>query len=172
MFPLFDLPLDLSAGGLDATLVLASAGYSPAALLATLTGAVRLSVQNGVLAGIDLDRATGDLPDDGISSALSGGSMAFDRLDVIARVDHGSIQMKEAQLRAVSGTIGITGSIDLPESAADLRLALRPAVPNPPEIGLRLNGPFDALRRIPELAAVTRWRATERAAAGQDVSTP
>jgi len=170
--PLFDLPLDLSAGALDAALSLTAAGHSPAALLATLNGGVRLTVPHGVLSGIDLDRATGDLPDSGVSSALSGGSMAFDRLDVIAGADHGSIQMKEAQLRAVSGTIGITGSIDLPGSAADLRLALRPAVPNPPEIGLRLNGPFEALRRIPELAAVTRWRATEHAATGQGTQTP
>jgi uncharacterized protein involved in outer membrane biogenesis len=165
--PLFDLPLDLTAGALDASLSLTAAGHSPAALLATLNGALRLTVQNGVLQGIDLDRATGDLPDSAVSSALSGGSMAFDRLDVTATAEHGSVQMKQAELRAVSGTIGITGNIDLPGAAADLRLALRPAVPNPPEIGLRLNGPFDALRRIPELAAVTRWRATERSTAVQ-----
>ena len=160
--PLFDLPLDLTAGALDAKLSLTAAGHSPAALLATLNGALRLAVQNGVLQGIDLDRATGDLAEGAVSSALAGGSMAFDRLDMTATADHGSVQMKQAELRAASGTIGITGSIDLPGGAADLRLALRPAVPNPPEIGLRLNGPFEALRRIPELAAVTRWRATER----------
>jgi uncharacterized protein involved in outer membrane biogenesis len=170
--PLFDLPLDLTAGALDASVALTAAGYSPAALLATLGGGLRLSVQNGMLAGIDLDRATGDLPDAGVSTALSGGSMAFDRLDVTAHADHGSVQMTEAELRAASGTVGITGSVDLPGAAADLRLALRPAVPNPPEIGLRLSGPFDALRRIPELAALTRWRATERGAAGPDTQTP
>jgi len=170
--PLFGLPLDLTAGALDATASLTAAGYSPAALLATLGGGLSLSVRNGMLAGIDLDRATGDLPDAGIRQALSGGSMAFDRLDVTARADHGSLQMTEAALRAASGTIGITGSIDLPGAAADLRLALRPAVPDPPEIGLRLNGPFDALRRIPELAAVARWRTGERGGRGQDTQTP
>ena len=170
--PLFDLPLDLNAGALDAAVSLTAAGHSPAALLATLSGRLRLSVQNGMLAGIDLDRATGDLPDAGIRTALSGGSMAFDRLDITARADHGSVQITQAELRAASGTIGVTGSIDLPGSAADLRLALRPAVPNPPEIGLRLNGPLDALRRIPELAAVARWRATERGASGQETQTP
>jgi uncharacterized protein involved in outer membrane biogenesis len=170
--PLFDLPLDLTAGALDATVSLTAAGHSPAALLATLGGGVRLSVQSGMLAGIDLDRATGDLPAAGISTALSGGSMGFDRFDMTARVEHGSVQMRQAELRATSGTIGITGSIDLPGAAADLRLALRPAVPDPPEIGLRLSGPFDALRRIPELAALTRWRATERAAPAPDTQTP
>jgi uncharacterized protein involved in outer membrane biogenesis len=170
--PLFDLPLDLSAGALDGSASLTAAGYSPAALLATLGGRLHLSVQNGMLSGIDLDRATGDLPDADIRTALSGGSMAFDRLDVTAHADHGSVQMSEAELRAASGTVGISGSIDLPGAAADLRLALRPAVPNPPEIGLRLNGPFDALRRIPELAGLTRWRATEHGATGPETQTP
>jgi hypothetical protein len=32
-------------------------------------------------------------------------------------------------------------------------------VANPPEIGLRLTGRLDALRRMPELAGVARWRA-------------
>jgi hypothetical protein len=40
-----------------------------------------------------------------------------------------------------------------------LHLALLPAVPDPPEIGLRLAGPADAPERVPELAGAVRWRA-------------
>lgn len=170
--PLFELPVDLTGGVMDATIALTAAGHSPAAFLATLSGEVRFSVRDGSLAGIDMDRVAGDLPDEAIRAALSGGSMGFDRLDVAARADHGSLRITEAALRAVSGAMGMTGSVDLSGSTADLRLALRPAVPDPPEIGLRLNGPLDALRRIPELAAVVRWRAGERGAGLVPVPAP
>jgi uncharacterized protein involved in outer membrane biogenesis len=162
--PLFQLPVDVTGGVTDATIALTASGHSPAALLATLGGEMRLSVRDGSLAGIDMDRVPEDLPDEAVRAALSGGSTGFDRLDVTARADHGNLQITGAALRAVSGTMGMTGSVDLAGSAADLRLTLRPAVPDSPEIGLRLNGPLDSLRKIPELAAVVRWRAGERAA--------
>ena len=152
---------------MDATVALNATGHSPAALLATLGGDIRFSVRDGTLSGIDMDSATGDLPDAAIEAALAGGSMGFDRLDVDARVDHGSLRISQAALRAGSGTMGMTGAIDLAGSSGDLRLALRPAVPDAPEIGLRLNGPLDSMRRIPELAAVVRWRTTARGAGGQ-----
>jgi len=165
--PPFGLPVDLTGGAMDATVALNATGHSPAALLATLGGDIRFSVRDGTLSGIDMDSATGDLPDAAIEAALAGGSMGFDRLDVDARVDHGSLRISQAALRAGSGTMGMTGAIDLAGSSGDLRLALRPAVPDAPEIGLRLNGPLDSMRRIPELAAVVRWRTTARGAGGQ-----
>jgi hypothetical protein len=170
--PPFGLPVDLSGGVIDATVSLTAAGHSPAALLATLGGSAGFSVRDGTLAGIDLDRVGGDLPDEAIATALSGGSMGFDRMDLAARVDHGSLRISQAALRAASGTMGMTGSIDLAGATGDLRLALRPAVPDPPEIGLRLNGPLDAMRRIPELAAVVRWRAGARGATPPPAATP
>jgi uncharacterized protein involved in outer membrane biogenesis len=159
--PLFELPVDVTGGVMDATVALTASGHSPAALLATLGGEVHFSVRDGLLAGIDMDRVAGDLPDEAIGSALSGGSMGFDRLDVAASVDHGSLRITEAASRAVSGTMGLSGNVDLAGSTADLRLVLRPAVPDPPEIGLRLNGPLGSLRRTPELADVVRWRTGE-----------
>ncbi len=170
--PPFALPVDASGGIVDATGAFTAAGHSPGTLLATLVGRLNFSVHDGTLTGIDMDRATGDLPDDAIAAALSGGSMGFDRLDLEARVDHGSLRITQAALRAASGTMGMTGSIDLAGSTGDLRLALHPAVPDPPEIGLRLNGPLDAMRRIPELASVVRWRAAARSTAPQAAPVP
>ncbi len=51
------------------------------------------------------------------------------------------------------------GNIDLPAAAAALRFELRPAMPDPPVLGLRVTGPLAAPVRTPELADVTRWRA-------------
>ena len=59
----------------------------------------------------------------------------------------------------------IGGTIDLPDQSLDLRLDARPATPAAPQIGLRLTGKPDAAVRTPELADLTRWRATHEAAA-------
>ncbi|WP_264714609.1 AsmA family protein [Limobrevibacterium gyesilva] len=157
--PLFDLPLDLTAGTLDGSASLTAAGHSPAALLATLGGNLRLAVQGGMLSGVDLVRATGDLTEAGVQAAFAGGSTPFDRLEATARIGLGRMTLDQAQVTAPSGTIVLTGGTDLPAATADLHLLARPAVPDPPELGLHLNGPFGALRRTPELAGLIRWRA-------------
>ncbi|RKK00481.1 AsmA family protein, partial [Teichococcus wenyumeiae] len=51
------LPLSLVSGQLDGEMSLRATGHSPAALLAGLEGAARLSVRGGVLAGTDLNAA-------------------------------------------------------------------------------------------------------------------
>ncbi len=168
--PLLDLPVDLTEGTLDGRVSLTAAGYSPAALLATLGGELNLSVRDGVLAGVDLaaiDLAQ-DLPDAAVARALEGGTTPFVRLDVSAKADGGNVRLDSATAVGPAGTIAIAGSFNLPGAAADLRLALRPKLPDsldaaqgavPPEIGLRLNGALDALHRTPELADLTSWRA-------------
>jgi uncharacterized protein involved in outer membrane biogenesis len=157
--PLFDLPFDLTAGTLDASASFTALGYAPAALLATLGGDLHLTVLGGTLAGVDLPRAGGDLANAAVGAALAGGSTPFDRLDVAARLQRGDLQLGQAQLNAASGSILFSGGIDLPTAVVDARLGLHPAVPDAPEIGLRLSGPLGAPLRIPELAEVARWRA-------------
>jgi hypothetical protein len=117
-----------------------------------------------VLAGVDLRKAAGPLAEDGVRTALTGGSMPFARLNLSVHVERGNIRLGEVSLNAGSGTASLTGDIDLPYNSGDLRLSLRPAVPDPPEIVLRLDGPLEAMRRIPDLLDLTRWR-TEHAAA-------
>ncbi len=168
VMPLLDLPLDLTEGTIDGTLALQAAGYSPAALLATLGGTLALAVHDGVLSGVSLGAVElgGAAPDASVAKALAGGTTPFERFDVAAKAEHGTLRLERADLVGPEGAIAMTGSIDLPGASADLRLALRPKPPEdspagvaPPEIGLHLNGGFDALRRTPELADLTRWRA-------------
>ena len=47
----------------------------------------------------------------------------------------------------------------LPAATAALRFVLRPAMPDPPVLGLRVAGPLAAPARTPELSDVIRWRA-------------
>jgi hypothetical protein len=157
--PLFATPFDLTAGVVDASAVLTAAGFSRAGLLATLAGTATLSAHDGVMTGIDLAKAGGELREEDIRAALAGGSTAFERLDATARVEHGAVTLTQAELTGNAGTIAITGRIDLPAEALDLRLALHPQVPDPPEIGLRVTGPAGAPKRAPETSDVIRWRA-------------
>lgn len=156
--PLFELPLDVVSGTLDLGLAMSATGHSPAALLSTLAGEAHMQVRDGVLSGVAMAKASDGLTPEDVEAALRGGATPFSALDVQVQADKGILTLRQASLTAPSGTASVTGSLDLPGAAADLRLAIRPAVPDAPEIGLRLTGPLDALRRTPELAEVMRWR--------------
>ena len=51
-----------------------------------------------------------------------------------------------------------SGAIDLGRGALDLRVAAKP-MPEAAEVGLRLTGPAEAPRRLPEFAGFLQWRA-------------
>jgi len=157
--PLFGLPVDIASGRLDASVSLTASGYSPAALLSTLSGQVRLQAADGTVAGVSLGDALGRLEDPAVRAALTGGTTAFTRMDLALRAQGGVLQVVDGRMTGPSGTATLAGSVDLTGNTAALRLGLTPAVPDPPEIGLFLAGPIDGLRRLPELAAVARWRA-------------
>ncbi|MDE2197757.1 MAG: AsmA family protein [Rhodospirillales bacterium] len=166
--PLLDLPLDLTAGRVTAAASLRAAGHSPAALLATLQGALSLDVTNGALTGVALGAmATSPagggarrLADDaGLRAALAGGTTLFDRFAVHAAIDHGALRLGDAVLAAPAGSIELGGGTDLAAGTADLHLVLRPALPDPPALALRVSGPLGNLRRAPDLSDAIRWRA-------------
>jgi uncharacterized protein involved in outer membrane biogenesis len=161
--PLFDEPVDIASGKLDASVDFTASGHSPAALLSTLGGEARLTARDGTLSGVALGNAEGSLSDAAVKSALAGGTTPFSRLDLAVRAEHGVLRVAEGRMVGPAGTAGLTGSVDLPGDAADLRLGLRPTVPDPPEIGLLLAGPLEQLRREPELAAAALWRAEHAA---------
>ncbi|MEJ1975174.1 MAG: AsmA family protein [Acetobacteraceae bacterium] len=164
--PLLDAPLDLTAGRLDAAVRLDASGYSPAALLATLSGTAQAAVQDGTLTGLDLAQVNAALaqPDAGavqagVSAGLAAGTTPFSRLDASATLSQGAVAFQQVQLAAAPGTITLTGTVDLPAAAMELRLATHPALTGAPTIPLRLIGPNAAPHRTPELADLARWLA-------------
>ena len=171
---LADMQVDLAAGTVDAHVLLTAAGYSPAALVATLGGTLTATVHGGVLAGIDLAQiadAVRAAPANGaakldasLRNALSGGSTGFETLSIAAQASGGSVTLGATTLTSDNGGADFSGSIDLPRGELDLRMLLRPAVSDPPDIGLRLTGPASAPRRTPELAGANRWLAEHPAA--------
>ncbi len=171
--PLYGTPVDVVAGHLDAGAKLFSSGYSPAGMLANLAGPVQLTIQDGAVTGLDAGRvvsslrsvvATGNSPDaaaaqSAVAEALRSGVTPFTRLEADGTLSHGTITLGRGAVTLPSGSIAATGSVDLPEEAIDVHLALQPALETAPVIGLRLIGPVAAPSRSPELAGLARWLA-------------
>ncbi|GGG16395.1 hypothetical protein GCM10010964_00860 [Caldovatus sediminis] len=172
--PLFGLPvLDLTAGHAEGELRVNGRGHSPAALLATLEGELRLAVRNGVMVGFDLGALVAASAEEapeaaeeavrralGVSDGPGGGATAFERLEVAARLLDGRAVLEQARLGGEGGTAAsASGAIDLARGALDLQIAARPAQAEAPDIGLRLSGNLADPRRLAETSAWARWRA-------------
>lgn len=165
--PVSGLKLDLLAGRANATMRLSATGYSPSTLLATLQGDVALDVDDGVLTGFDLfrvqllagraDRRNRAATEAGLREALAGGPTAFERLELHGTASAGALTLHDTRLVGVAGKADFSGTIGLANSMVDLRVALHPAIMDPPEIALRLVGKLDDPRRTPELAGFLRW---------------
>ncbi len=165
----------VSAGRLDGAATLQADGYSPAALLATITGDARFTVQDGVLSGVDLAAAAAALRQPGptvlrsqVAAALGGGATPFNHLDLAAVVDHGGVTLRSAKLDAAAGTLAAAGSYDVPAGAEDLTLTLHPNLMGQeqgPALELRLMGPAAAPQRALGLSDLTRFLGAQQASA-------
>ncbi|WP_372623432.1 AsmA family protein [Falsiroseomonas sp.] len=165
--PLLDLPFDVTAGRGEASASLTAVGHSPAALLGTLSGSWRAVLRDGVLTGLDLGAATAasglaerPAAEAGVRDALSGGATAFERLEMEGVVEGGQIRLDAGLVATDAGaTATLSGGADLPRNMLDLRLGIRSATPEAPEIGLRITGPAPTPRALPETSDWARWRA-------------
>lgn len=156
---LFELPLDLSGSITDATAKLAANGYSPAALLATLSGTVHLTSKDGVFDGVDLARLGPHLDDTDLRAALAGGTTPFQSFDLQASLTNGAAHIDSSELVTRAGTGTLSGLLDLAGHTMEMRLAVKPAVDTPPEVAVRLSGPIKHVRRTIEISDALRWRA-------------
>lgn len=164
--PLLGLPYDLAAGRGEAAVRLTAMGHAPAALLGTLTGTLSLALRDGVLTGADLGAAiaAAALPQAAEAEArarraLLTGATAFERLEAEAVLEAGQMRLVTGRLAAEGGVVAtISGGADVGRGAVDLRIGARP-VPEAPELGLRVTGPADAPRALPETSDWARWQA-------------
>lgn len=172
--PLLGSPLDLTTGTTTAQMALSARGYSPAALLSTLSGTAAATLRDGVVAGFDLAGAGSVLSvpagagtrETGARAALGGGQTAFSALDLAATLRDGVATVSAAHLTGPSGTATAAGSVDLSGQTLDLHLALQPNTPaGAPSLGVTLEGPTNAPRRAADLAALTRWTLAQDGAA-------
>ena len=168
--PLVSGPAGIASGVADMDFDVTASGFSPAALLASLRGPVRIAVRDGVLAGLDTVRLLSLLqgaPEAGVgplqprvAASLQEGTTAFTQLTAAGVLDGGLLALTDGLIVTSAATIGVGGRLDLPAGALDLDLAVRPALDGAPVIGLRLIGPVAAPIRTPVLADLARWLAT------------
>ena len=157
--PLFERALDLGRGTADARVVLQASGFAPSALLASLTGEVAATIRDGTLIGIDLAALRDSFAATQVAAALSSGRTDFDQMIIRAAVDQGLFKLTQAAVATPTGTIAATGQLDLMAERTELHFDVVPAGTDPPVLGLRWTGSFDALTAVPELAGLTRWHA-------------
>jgi hypothetical protein len=164
--PLGDRPIDLPSGRVDATLMASSVGYSPSAMLATLDGRLALKVHDGVVAGFDLFRLKQAIekPDPksaqmAADDALQSGTTGFDRLEIAASLAHGDLVIDSANMTGAAGQAHGSGRMSLAAGTIDARIEVEPALPDPPQVTLRLAGPIDHPNRTTELSDLARWMA-------------
>lgn len=157
-------PVDLTSASVNGSAALSASGYSAATLLATLTGHVAISATEGTISGFDLShmKAATQQTDPvaaekAANDALGSGITGFDRLEISGTVAHGDVLIDSARMQGSAGEALAAGDISLPNHSLDLRITLRPAMDNPPQIAVRLSGPIDRPQRTPELASVARF---------------
>jgi hypothetical protein len=163
--PLTGASLDVAGGAVDASVDLTARGYSPAALLSTLSGDAHAALRDGAVTGFDLGAAGLALGDPdavrrerAVRDALQGGATAFSTLDLAAGLRDGVATLVTAHLAGPDGIADAAGTLDLPGGLLDLRLALRAAEPaGAPALAVSLDGPAAAPERTADLAALLRW---------------
>lgn len=169
--PLFGLPIDLSAGRLAGEVRLSANGRSPFAMIATLGGEASLTLTEGVLVGVDLERAAralaGTAPParalEEVQTALAGGATPAQRGEAALRVAAGTVMVERAEVSSTAGTLRLRGEIDVRSRSLDLSVEAVPAATGPaPTLGLRLTGPWERPARAVQLAEAARFLA-ERA---------
>jgi hypothetical protein len=135
--PVFGTPIDLSAGRVDGALSLTGRGYSPAAILASMAGTLKLQLAGGTLAGIDLK-----------SPMDASGAARFDLLGIDASAAGGMLTLNQLTLAGPDGAAMASGTIDLSDHTLSLLAHL------PGAADLRLSGTAAAPRRVLEDGAV------------------
>ena len=111
------------------------------------TGRIALTVADGALSGFDLFRTklAVEKPDAkdaeaAASDALASGATGFDRLDLRASLSHGDLSLDEGLLTGIAGEARFRRWHEPRDPGLDVRIALQPALPNPPEIVIRITG--------------------------------
>jgi uncharacterized protein involved in outer membrane biogenesis len=146
-------PLELHGGEVGLTGELAASGNSPAALLATLGGEAEATLRDVALAGVDLPRlrqllaAKAPRQRAGLLAAMSAGDTGPLAGTARASLRDGALRLSDAALAGAAGGVAVSGGVDMPARSADVGVRVTPDVANAPALGLRLSGPWQAVKR-------------------------
>jgi len=160
-------------GSLGLSLELDGAGLSPAALVGSLHGAGKLTLDNGELAGLDpraFDAVTHAV-DQGLSvdnnriadivqKALDSGQLSIVHAESALAVNAGQIRLREVKTKSKDADLALSGGLDLIDGSLDARLVLSGADKAGgvrPDIFMALSGPLAAPSRFVDVSSLTGW---------------
>ena len=160
-------------GSLGLSLELDGAGLSPAALIGSLHGAGKLTLDNAELAGLDpraFDAVTRAV-DQGLSvdnnriadivqKALDSGQLSVVHAESALAVNAGQIRLREVKTNSKDADLALSGGLDLIDGSLDARLVLSgtdKAGGVRPDIFMALSGPLTAPSRFVDVSSLTGW---------------
>jgi len=92
-----------------------------------------------------------------VQTALSGGTTPFADAHFMLAAEGGTVRVTQGTMASPAGTASLAGTIDVPNRAEHLRLAVRPAIKDAPELRIDLAGPIDHPARTPDLTGLAAW---------------
>jgi hypothetical protein len=152
------LPQAPFGGTLDASVAFTASGFSPAALLASASGAGQGTLTGISLPGIDLDRLAHLLAAHDakrrplLIAALSSGDTGPLSGPFALSLDQGALTLAPTHVQGRNGAIDLTGVFDLPDQSAETKYRVLATVPNAPALGVTLSGPWSTPHRTTDVA--------------------
>ena len=150
-------PVGFDSGKADIGVDAGSAGLTEAALLGHVFGDVSISVHDAHLAGFDLSRVDALSTGHGhparaaLTQAMSeGGSDGFSG-SIDAHATHGKVSISQASVSSGDGVVSASGIYDMPSGTIDVMLSLTPAIASPPHYTIKLSGPLQTAKPVPDL---------------------
>jgi uncharacterized protein involved in outer membrane biogenesis len=160
-------------GSLDFAAELEGSGLSAVALIGSLHGSGRFTLNGAQLAGLDprvFDAVTRAVDkglaidsariSDTVSKSLDSGRLSIERMEGTIAISAGQMRLSPVTAESKDAAVSMAGSLDLTEGTLDGRLILSGsarAAGARPDIFMAVRGPVAAPARTINVAALTGW---------------
>jgi large subunit ribosomal protein L24 len=160
-------------GSLELAMEMGGTGMSPIALVGSLKGSGRLTLDGGTIAGIDphafdlvAHAVDHGLPietsriSEVVSKSSEGGTLDVNHAECILTVAAGQIRLDKSTIDGKDVALSAVGTLDLTDGVIDARLVLsgrNEAAGARPDIFLAVKGPVQAPTRTIDVSALTGW---------------
>ncbi len=160
-------------GSLGLVIEMAGTGLSPVALIGSLQGSGKITLDAAQFAGLDpraFDAVTRAVDRgltidsariaDVVRKALESGQLAVKHAEGVIAVSAGQIRLSNVATESKDANLSISGNLDLTDGSIDARLMLSgasEAAGARPDIFMALKGPIAAPSRSIDVSALTGW---------------
>jgi large subunit ribosomal protein L24 len=161
------------SGALSGELSFEGSGLSPVALVGSLHGSGKVTLQDGQLAGLDpraFDTVTravdAGLPiesariSDVVGKALASGQLKVRHAEGALSMAAGQLRLGKVSAASADADLSVSGALDLTDGVMDAHLVLSgtgEAAGTRPDIYMALKGPFGEPERSIDVSALTGW---------------